>query len=421
MKTESLCLHAGYEPGNGEPRVVPIAQSTTFKYATTAEVAKLFDLAEAGFFYTRLGNPTVDAVEKKIAALEGGVGALCTSSGQAASMLAVLNVAGSGDHIVSAASIYGGTFNLFAVTLKKLGVEVTFVDQSAPDSELEKAFRPDTRAVFGETLSNPSMDVLDIGRFARLAHRHHVPLIVDNTFATPVLCRPFAFGADIVVHSTTKYMDGHALQMGGVIVDSGNFDWTAGNFPELTGPDPSYHGLVYTQAFGKAAYIAKARAQLMRDMGCCQSPQGAFYINQGLETLPLRMERHCRNAEIVAAWLERHPAVESVNYPRLPGHPQKALADRYLPDGCSGVISFSLRGGRDAGARFIDALKMISLQVHVADIRTCVLHPASSTHRQLTDAQLHEAGISPGMVRLSVGVEHVDDILEDLEQALARA
>ncbi|MBO5491273.1 MAG: O-acetylhomoserine aminocarboxypropyltransferase/cysteine synthase [Desulfovibrio sp.] len=421
MKTESLCLHAGYEPGNGEPRVVPIAQSTTFKYATTAEVAKLFDLAEAGFFYTRLGNPTVDAVEKKIAALEGGVGALCTSSGQAASMLAVLNVAGSGDHIVSAASIYGGTFNLFAVTLKKLGVEVTFVDQSAPDSELEKAFRPDTRAVFGETLSNPSMDVLDIGRFARLAHRHHVPLIVDNTFATPVLCRPFAFGADIVVHSTTKYMDGHALQMGGVIVDSGNFDWTAGNFPELTEPDPSYHGLVYTQAFGKAAYIVKARAQLMRDMGCCQSPQGAFYINQGLETLPLRMERHCRNAEIVAAWLERHPAVESVNYPRLPGHPQKALADRYLPDGCSGVISFSLRGGRDAGARFIDALKMISLQVHVADIRTCVLHPASSTHRQLTDAQLREAGISPGMVRLSVGVEHVDDILEDLGQALAQA
>ncbi|MBE6441615.1 MAG: O-acetylhomoserine aminocarboxypropyltransferase/cysteine synthase [Desulfovibrio desulfuricans] len=421
MKTESLCLHAGYEPGNGEPRVVPIAQSTTFKYATTAEVAKLFDLAEAGFFYTRLGNPTVDAVEKKIAALEGGVGALCTSSGQAASMLAVLNVAGSGDHIVSAASIYGGTFNLFAVTLKKLGVEVTFVDQSAPDSELEKAFRPDTRAVFGETLSNPSMDVLDIGRFARLAHRHHVPLIVDNTFATPVLCRPFAFGADIVVHSTTKYMDGHALQMGGVIVDSGNFDWTAGNFPELTEPDPSYHGLVYTQAFGKAAYIVKARAQFMRDMGCCQSPQGAFYINQGLETLPLRMERHCRNAEIVAAWLERHPAVESVNYPRLPGHPQKALADRYLPDGCSGVISFSLRGGRDAGARFIDALKMISLQVHVADIRTCVLHPASSTHRQLTDAQLREAGISPGMVRLSVGVEHVDDILEDLGQALAQA
>ena len=324
MKTESLCLHAGYEPGNGEPRVLPIVQSTTFKYATTAEVAKLFDLAEAGFFYSRLGNPTVDAVEQKIAALEGGVGALCTSSGQAASMLSLLNVAQSGDHVVSAASIYGGTFNLFAVTLKKLGIEVTFVDQTASEAELEKAFRPNTRAVFGETLSNPSMDVLDIERFANLAHRHRLPLIIDNTFATPVLCRPFEFGADIVVHSTTKYMDGHALQVGGVIVDSGNFDWASGKFPEFTEPDPSYHGLVYSQAFGKAAYIVKARVQLMRDMGCCQSPQGAFYINQGLETLPLRMERHCRNAEAVDAYLETHPAAESVNYPRLPGHPQKA-------------------------------------------------------------------------------------------------
>ena len=420
MKTESLCLHAGYEPGNGEPRVLPIVQSTTFKYATTAEVAKLFDLAEAGFFYSRLGNPTVDAVEQKIAALEGGVGALCTSSGQAASMLSLLNVAQSGDHVVSAASIYGGTFNLFAVTLKKLGIEVTFVDQTASEAELEKAFRPNTRAVFGETLSNPSMDVLDIERFANLAHRHRLPLIIDNTFATPVLCRPFEFGADIVVHSTTKYMDGHALQVGGVIVDSGNFDWASGKFPEFTEPDPSYHGLVYSQAFGKAAYIVKARVQLMRDMGCCQSPQGAFYINQGLETLPLRMERHCRNAEAVAAYLEKHPAVESVNYPRLPGHPQTALADKYMPKGCSGVISLSLKGGREAGARFIDSLKMISLQVHVADIRTCVLHPASSTHRQLTDDQLREAGITPGMVRLSVGVEHVDDIIADLEQALGR-
>ena len=420
MKTESLCLHAGYEPGNGEPRVLPIVQSTTFKYATTAEVAKLFDLAEAGFFYSRLGNPTVDAVEQKIAALEGGVGALCTSSGQAASMLSLLNVAQSGDHVVSAASIYGGTFNLFAVTLKKLGIEVTFVDQTASEAELEKAFRPNTRAVFGETLSNPSMDVLDIERFANLAHRHRLPLIIDNTFATPVLCRPFEFGADIVVHSTTKYMDGHALQVGGVIVDSGNFDWASGKFPEFTEPDPSYHGLVYSQAFGKAAYIVKARVQLMRDMGCCQSPQGAFYINQGLETLPLRMDRHCRNAEAVAAYLEKHPAVESVNYPRLPGHPQKALADKYMPKGCSGVISLSLKGGREAGARFIDSLKMISLQVHVADIRTCVLHPASSTHRQLTDDQLREAGITPGMVRLSVGVEHVDDIIADLEQALGR-
>lgn len=421
MELESLCLHAGYKPENGEPRVVPIAQSTTFKYASTAEVAKLFDLDEAGFFYTRLGNPTVDAVERKIAALEGGVGALCTSSGQAANMLAVLNLAQSGDHIVSASSIYGGTFNLFAVTLKKLGIEVTFVDQRAPDRELEKAFRPNTKAVFGETLTNPSLDVLDIERFAHLAHKHGLPLIVDNTFATPVLCRPFAFGADIIVHSTTKYMDGHALQMGGVIVDSGNFDWTSGKFPEFTEPDDSYHGLVYTRAFGNAAYIVKARVQLMRDMGCCQSPQGAFYLNQGLETLPLRMERHCRNAEAVARYLSGHAKVESVSYPSLPGNPNKVLADKYLPKGCSGVISFSLKGGREAGARFIDSLKMISLQVHVADIRTCVLHPASSTHRQLSDEQLHDAGITPGMVRLSVGLEHIDDILKDLEAALEKA
>ena len=421
MKTESLCLHAGYEPKNGEPRVVPIAQSTTFRYESTAAVARLFDLEDAGFFYTRLGNPTVDAVERKIAALEGGVGALCTSSGQAANLLALLNVARSGDHIVSASSIYGGTFNLFAVTLKKLGIEVTFVDQTASDEELEKAFRPNTKAVFGEVLTNPSMAVLDIERFAGLAHRHGLPLVVDSTFATPVLCRPFEYGADVVVHSTTKYMDGHALQMGGVIVDSGNFDWTGGKFSEFTEPDPSYHGLVYAEAFGRAAYIVKARVQLMRDMGCCQSPQGAFYINQGLETLPLRMERHCRNAETVAAYLANHPKVESVSYPRLPGNANKVLADKYLPDGCSGVISFSLGGWRDAGARFIDSLAMVSLEVHVADIRTCVLHPASSTHRQLTDEQLREAGINPGTVRLSVGLEHVDDIIADLDQALKQA
>ena len=421
MKTESLCLHAGYEPENGEPRVVPIAQSTTFRYESTAAVARLFDLEDAGFFYTRLGNPTVDAVERKIVALEGGVGALCTSSGQAANLLALLNVARSGDHIVSTSSIYGGTFNLFAVTLKKFGIEVTFVDQTAADEELEKAFRPNTKAVFGEILTNPSMDVLDIERFAGLAHRHGLPLIVDSTFATPVLCRPFEYGADIVVHSTTKYMDGHAVQMGGVIVDSGNFDWTGGKFPEFTEPDPSYHGLVYTEAFGRAAFIVKARVQLMRDIGCCQSPQGAFYINQGLETLPLRMERHCRNAEKVAAYLANHPKVESVSYPRLPGNPNKALADRYLPDGCSGVIAFSIGGGREAGARFIDSLAMVSLEVHVADIRTCVLHPASSTHRQLSDDQLREAGISPGTVRVSVGLEHVDDIIADLDQALRQA
>ena len=418
MKLDSLCLHAGYEPQNGQPRVLPITQSTTFKYASTAEVAKLFDLAEEGFFYSRLGNPTVDAVERKIAALEGGVGALCTSSGQAASMLSVLNVAGSGDHIVSAAAIYGGTYNLFAVTLRRLGIDVTFVDQNAPMEELERAFRPETRAVFGETLTNPSLDVLDIEKFARLAHGHRVPLIVDNTFATPVLCRPFLHGADIVVHSTTKYMDGHALQIGGVVVDSGNFDWSAGNYPELTEPDPSYHGLVYTEAFGRAAYIVKARAQLMRDMGCCQSPQGAFYLNQGLETLPLRMERHCRNAEACAAFLVGHAKVETVNYPGLPDNANRPLAEKYLPHGCSGVISFSLKGGRDAGARFIDHVRMISLQVYVGDIRSCVLHPASSTHRQLSDAQLADAGITPGMVRFSVGLEDLDDILADLGQAL---
>lgn len=418
MQLESLCLHAGYSPQNGQPRVLPIAQSTTFKYDSTAEVARLFDLTAEGFFYTRLGNPTVDAVERKIAALEGGVGALCTSSGQAATMLAVLNLAQSGDHIISASSIYGGTFNLFAVTLKRLGIEVTFVDQTASDVELEKAFRPNTRLVFGETIANPTMTVLDIERFAALAHKRGLPLIIDNTFATPVLCQPFIYGADIIVHSTTKYMDGHALQLGGVIVDSGNFDWTSGKFAEFTEPDPSYHGLVYAEAFGKAAYIVKARVQLMRDMGCCQSPQGAFYTNQGLETLPLRMERHCRNAETVARYLQDHAKVASVSYPRLPGHACFELAARYLPNGCSGVISFVLKGGREAGVRFIDSLTMVSLEVHVADIRSCVLHPAGSTHRQLNDEQLREAGISPGMVRLSVGLEHIDDILKDLEQAL---
>ncbi|MCI7569857.1 MAG: O-acetylhomoserine aminocarboxypropyltransferase/cysteine synthase [Desulfovibrio sp.] len=421
MEIESLCLHGGYTPGNGDPRVLPITQSTTFTYESTAAVARLFDLQDEGFFYTRLGNPTVDAVERKIAALEGGVGALCTSSGQSANLLAVFNLARSGDHVISTSSIYGGTFNLFAVTLKKMGIEVTFVDQTAPDAEIEKAIRPTTRAIFGETLTNPSLDVLDIERLAALAHRHGLPLIVDNTFATPVLCRPFEFGADIVVHSTTKYMDGHAVQMGGVIVDGGRFDWTQGRFPEFTEPDESYHGLIYTQAFGKAAFIVKARVQLMRDLGCCQTPQGAFYINLGLETLPLRMRQHCANAEAVARHLAAHPKVESVSYPRLEGHPHKALADKYLPDGCSGVISFSLKGVRDAGARFIDALKLVSLQVHVADIRSCVLHPASSTHRQLSDQQLHDAGITPGMVRFSVGLENIDDIIADVDQALAQA
>lgn len=421
MKTETQCLHAGYTPKNGEPRVLPVVQSTTFTYDSTAEVARLFDLEETGFFYSRIGNPTVDAVEKKIAALEGGVGALCTSSGQAAVLLAALNLARCGDHIVSAASIYGGTHNLFDVTLRRFGIETTFVDQDASDEELARAFRPTTRLVYGETLANPALSVLDIERFARLAHARGLPLLVDNTFATPVLCRPMAFGADIVIHSTTTYMDGHAVQLGGAIVDSGNFDWRSGAFPEFTEPDPSYHGLVYADAFGRAAYIAKARVQLMRDMGCCQTAQGAFYTNLGLETLPLRMRRHCENAEAAARWLAAQDKVEWVRYPRLSGDPYAALAEKYLPDGASGVVSFSFKGGRDAGARFIDALRLISLETHVADIRTSVLHPASSTHRQLSDAQLAAAGITPGMVRLSVGLEAWDDILADLQRAMDAA
>lgn len=422
LNRDTLCVQAGWSPKKGEPRVVPICQSTTFKYDTSEQMARLFDLEESGYFYTRLQNPTNDAVAAKIAALEGGVGAMLTASGQAANFYAVFNICEAGDHVVCSSTVYGGTYNLFAVTLKKLGIGCTFVDAGLPEEELDKAFRPNTKALFGETISNPGGDVLDIEKFARTAHRHGVPLIVDNTFATPINCRPFEWGADIVTHSTTKYIDGHAMTVGGVIVDSGKFNWAAsGRFPEFCEPDESYHGVVYTRDFGDAAYIVKARVQLMRDMGCCQSPQGAFYINQGLETLPLRMERHCRNAEAAAEYLAGHAKVESVKYPRLPGNPDKALADFYLPKGCSGVVSFSLKGGREAGARFIDCLKMISLQVHVADIRTCVLHPASSTHRQLSDEQLREAGITPGMVRLSVGLENPDDILADLAQALEQA
>ena len=421
MKLESQCIHAGYEPKNGEPCALPIAQSTTFRYTSTAEVAKLFDLTEAGFFYSRLGNPTVDAVERKVAELEGGVGALATSSGQAASLTAILTICKAGDHLVASSSIYGGTFNLLGVTLKRFGIDVTFVDQNAPSEELEKAFRPSTKCVFGETIANPALTVFDIERFAKLAHAHKVPLIVDNTFATPYLCRPFKWGADIVVHSTTKYLDGHAVQVGGIVVDSGNFDWTNGNFPEFTEPDDSYHGTVYVRDFGKAAFIVKARAQIMRDLGCCQTAQGAFYVNLGIQTLPVRMERHCRSAEKVAAFLEKHPKIEFVNYPGLASSPEHALAQKYLPRGVAGVISFSLKDGREAGARFIDSLRMITLEVHVADIRTCVLHPASSTHRQLTDEQLADCGITPGMVRLSVGLEDPADIIDDLEQAIAKA
>lgn len=420
MKPETLCLHAGYEPGNGGARALPIYQSTTFKFDSTEHVGALFDLTAGDAFYTRLGNPTTDAVEKKIAALEGGVGALCTSSGQAASMLSVLNIAQAGDHIVTASAIYGGTVNLFGVTMKKLGIDVTFVDDDAPLEELQKAIQPNTKAVFGETIANPALHVLDIEKFAELAHSNGLPLIVDNTFATPILCRPFDFGADIIVHSTTKYMDGHAIQMGGVIVDSGKFDWGAsGKFPGLTEPDESYHGLRYTEAFGAAAYITKARVQLMRDMGTCQTPMGAFLLDLGLQTLPLRIRQHSSNAQTVAEYLEQQADIEFINYPGLASDKFHALAEKYLSEGTAGVISFSIKGGRERAAKFIDSLKLVSLEVHVADIHSCILHPATSTHRQLSDQQLVDCGITPGLVRLSVGLENVDDILEDLKQAFA--
>ena len=420
MRPETMCIQAGYETKNGSPRALPIYQSTTFTFESTEHVGALFDLTAGDAFYTRLGNPTIDCVEKKIAALEGGVGALCTGSGQAASMLAVMNIAEAGDHVIAASAIYGGTFNLLGVTLKKFGVDVTFVDGDAPLEQLQKEIRPNTKAVFGETIANPALHVLDIEKFAALAHNNGIPLIVDNTFATPILCRPFEFGADIIVHSTTKYMDGHAVQMGGVIVDSGKFDWGAsGKFPGLTEPDESYHGLRYTESFGAAAYITKARVQLMRDMGTCQTPMGAFLLDLGLQTLPLRIRQHSSNALKVAQFLEQQPDVEFINYPNLPSDKYHALAQKYLPEGTAGVISFSIKGGRARAAKFIDSLKMISLEVHVADIHSCILHPATATHRQLSDEQLVACGITPGLVRLSVGLEHVDDILDDLKQAFA--
>ncbi len=421
MQIESKCIHEGYTPKSGDPCALPIAQSTTFRYTSAEDVAALFDLTKEGFFYTRLGNPTVDALEKKIASLEGGVGALCTSSGQAALFTAIATICKAGDHIVASSSIYGGSFNLMGTSLKRFGIEITFVDQSLPNEELSKAFKPNTRLVMGETLANPALTVLDIERFAALAHEHKVPLLVDNTFATPVLCRPFDFGADIVVHSTTKYMDGHAIQLGGVVVDSGNFDWASGLFPEFTEPDPSYHGLVYSEAFGKMAFIVKARVQVMRDYGCCQTAQGAFYTDLGLQTLPVRMERHSANALACAKFLESHPKIERVCYPGLASNSEHSMAQKYLPKGCSGVISFVLKGGRAAGTAFIDHVKLVTVEVHVADIRTCTLHPASSTHRQLTDAQLADCGIEPGLVRLSVGLENIDDIIADLAQALEHA
>ncbi len=420
MNIETQCLHAGYTPKNSEPRVVPIVQSTTYVYDSTDDVAAVFDDPTKSLIYSRFENPTVMAVENKIAALEGGIGAMCTSSGQAASLCSILNICKAGDSFIAASTIYGGTVNLFAVTLKRLGIECIFVDADASEEELMKAVKPNTKAVFGETIANPALCVLDIEKFARVAHSNNIPLIVDNTFPTPVLCKPIEYGADIVVHSTSKYMAGHAVQVGGVIVDSGNFDWTNGKFPEFTEPDESYHGIVYTKAYGKMAYIIKARMQLMRDFGCYPAAQSAFYLNLGLETLPLRMKQYCENAKIVSEFLEANDKVESVNYPGLKSNKYNELAQKYLPDGCSGVISFVIKGGRNTAVKFMDSLKLASNEVHVADIRTCVLHPASATHRQLTDEQLVAAGINGGMIRLSVGLENVNDILDDLKQAFAQ-
>lgn len=401
---------------------MPIVQSTTFRFDSTKAIADLFDLKTADYFYTRLGNPTCGHVEEKIAALEGGVGAMLTSSGQAATLTAVLTIAKAGDHILCSSTVYGGTFNLMAVTFKRMGIDVTFFEQSESDEEIEAKIKENTKAVFGETIANPALTIFDIERFAKLAHKHHLPLIVDNTFATPCLCKPFEFGADIVVHSTTKYLDGHAVQVGGCVVDSGNFDWAAsGKFPEFTTPDDSYHGLIYTETFGKAAFIVKARVQIMRDLGCCQTAQGAFYLNLGIETLPLRIVKHSQNALAVAKHLESHPKIEKVIYPGLESNPDYKLGQKYLKDGlCSGVLSLVIKGGREAGAKFIDSVVMSSPEVHVADIRTCLLHPATSTHRQLSDAQLIECGITPGLVRLSVGLEDLEDIIADLDAALAK-
>ena len=417
-RIETKCLHEGYKPGNGEPRVLPIYQSTTYKYDSSEEVAMLFDRPDKGHIYSRISNPTNDALEKKIAALEGGIGAMLAASGQSATFVAVMNICQAGDHIVSSSTIYGGTFNLFNVTLKKMGIDVTFVDQDASEEEIQKAFRPNTKILFGESIANPKISILDIEKFARIAHRNGVPLFVDNTFATPVLLRPFEFGADIVIHSTTKYLDGHAICVGGVVVDSGNFDWTNGKFPSLTDPDPSYHGISYTETFGIAAYIVKARYQYMRDLGNNMSPMNAFLTNLGLETLHLRMERHSENARKVAEYLDQHDKIISVSYPTLKSDKYYELHKKYLPRGCSGVISFRIKGGRAAAARFMNNLKLASIVVHVADARTAVLHPASMTHRQLTDEQLFACGIEPDMVRLSVGIENIEDIIEDIRQAL---
>lgn len=422
MNIETKCVQEGYSPKNGEPRVLPIYQSTTFKYESSDAMGRLFDLEDEGFFYTRLANPTANAVEKKIAALEGGVGAMMTSSGQAATMAAVMNIAGAGDNIICSSAVYGGTFNLLAVTLEKYGISTTFVDPDLSLEELQTYVNDNTKAVLGETIANPSLIVLDIEKFAELAHSNGIPLIVDNTFATPVLCRPIEFGADIVIHSTSKYLDGHACALGGIIVDSGNFDWEAsGKFPGLTTPDDSYHGIVYTKHFGKAAYINKACVQLMRDMGLSPAPMNAFLLNLGTETLHLRMPRHSENALKVAKFLEADERIEWVNYPGLESNKYYPLVKKYLKDGCSGVVSFGVKGGREKAVKFLDSLEVAAIVTHVADARTCALHPASSTHRQLTDEQLNACGVSPDLVRFSVGIENVDDIIEDINQALDKA
>ena len=420
-KPETVCIQAGWEPKKGEPRVLPIYQSTTFKYDTSDQMGRLFDLEDAGYFYTRLQNPTNDAVAAKITALEGGIAGMLTSSGQAANYYAVFNICEAGDHFVCSNSLYGGTFNLFGTTMKKQGISCTFVNPDASDEEIEAAFLPNTKAVFAETISNPSLVVLDIERFANIAHRHGVPLIIDNTFATPINCRPFEWGADIVTHSTTKYMDGHAMSVGGAIIDSGNFDWMAHKekFPGLTEPDESYHGIIYAQKFGKMAYIQKATAQLMRDLGSIQSPQNSFLLNIGLETLHLRVPRHCENAMKVAEFLESHEKIAWVNYAGLSNNKYHKLAEKYMPHGTCGVISFGLKGGRDVSVKFMDKLELAAIVTHVADARTCVLHPASHTHRQMTDEQLLKAGVAPDLIRFSVGIENAADIIADLKQALS--
>lgn len=422
-KIDTRCVHAGYSPKKGEPRQLPIIQSTTFKYETSDQMGRLFDLEDSGYFYTRLANPTVDAVAAQICNLEGGVGAILTSSGQAANLFAVINIAGVGDHIIAANNIYGGTFNLLGVSLPKLGIDITFIPADASDAEIQAAIRPNTKLVFGETISNPGVEVFDIERWAKVAHRNGLPLIVDNTFATPVLCRPIEWGADIVTHSTTKYIDGHGVSVGGALVDSGNFPWDqhADKFPGLTTPDESYHGLTYTKKFGKAAYITKAVTHLMRDFGSQQSPQNAFYLHLGLQTLHLRIRRHSESALKVAQWLQNRPEVAWIHYPGLESDPHHSLAAKYCPEGCSGVMAFGLKGGRDFDNRFLDALKLTTIETHVADCHTCVLHPASHTHRQLSDEQLRAAGIAPDLIRLSIGLEDAEDIIEDLKQALESA